>query len=224
MELISRAFLNTIINNQTGEEHTYDKEDIKRLYGLKPYKREGKTWLYYVKEVNECGISYKRELEGYYPIPKFEDKYWINKEGTIINVNNEKVCHSAKGVDGYEHVTLRYYGKKYRKRVHSLMGKVFLGNPQVVNHKDGNKSSNNLSNLERATHSSNIKHAYDNDFYSSRGGKGTTVIVTSRETGISVELNSMREAERKTGVDRHKIRAIILGKVNNYTKWNFKYK
>lgn len=224
MELISRKFVNNLINDQFGINKELNKDNIEKMYGLKPYKKEGRTILYSVKDVNSAGIIYERKLIGFYPIPSFEDKFWINKEGKIINVYDEKIVNSYIGTDLYEHIILVYYGKKYRKRVHSLMGVVFLGNPQVVNHKDGNKSKNKLYNLEKSTHSKNIKHAYDNNYYTTRGGTGTAVVVKSKETGEEVEFPSLRQAENHTGVDRHRIKRIIEGKNINKTNWEFKFK
>ena len=104
------------------------------------------------------------------------------------------------------------------------MGKVFLGNPPVVNHIDGNKSRNVLSNLEKSTNSHNVKHAYDNNYYSTRGGKGTPVIVISKESKIEYEFPSLRKAENFTGITRHRIVRIIEKTNVNNTNWDFKFK
>ena len=153
-------------------------------------------------------------------IPNFE-MYGINKLGEIYNLKTHKRISTYIGIDNYEHCVLFRNGKRYRKRVHRLMGKTFLGNPQVVNHIDGNKSNNKLSNLERSTHSQNIKHAYDNNMY--KNNKSVSVIITNKATNEVVIVKSMREAERMTGVDRHRIKTFILKTKNNYTNWDFKY-
>lgn len=153
-------------------------------------------------------------------IPNFEN-YLINELGEIYNAKTYKKLKTHIGVDNYEHCTLYRNGRKYRKRVHRLMGKTFLGNPEVVNHIDGNKGNNKLSNLERSTHSENIKHAYDNNMYKSTNS--VKVIITDKTTGDKKVVKSMREAERFTGIDRHRIKTFILDTVKNYSNWNFEY-
>lgn len=223
MRLLARALVSNLIEDQFNITTATSKEKIYAKFKVKPYKREGKTWLYNVKDLNSVSITFVDNLEGYYPIPKFKDKYWINTDADILNITTMRNVKTSIGVDGYEHVILPYYGKKYRKRVHSLMGKVFLGNPPVVNHMDGVKHNNKLYNLERSTHKDNIKHAYDNDMYTVRGGIGQPVIVTDKATGTSTLYPSLRQAELNTGVDRHRIKRIILGENVNNTNWDFKY-
>lgn len=200
------------------------KDDIYNEYQIKPYKREGKAWLYKLEDIYNIGLEFDSSLNGFYPIPNFEEKFWINKEGKILNINAMYFVKTYIGADLYEHVILKYYGKNYRKRVHSIMGIVFLGKPKVVNHKDGVKSHNYLSNLERSTHSQSIKHAYENNHYTTRGSKGTSVIVINKKTGIDYIFSSLRKAESFTGVDRHRIKNIIIGKNINNTNWDFKFK
>lgn len=153
-------------------------------------------------------------------IPNFEN-YAINELGEIYNIKKNKKISTYIGIDNYEHCVLYKKGKRYRKKVHRLMGKTFLGNPQVVNHKDGNKSNNKLSNLERSTHSSNIKYAYDNNLYKNK--KSVKVKIINKHTKEIYYANSMREAERISGIDRHRIKTFILKTRNNYSNWDFEY-
>lgn len=153
-------------------------------------------------------------------IPNFEN-YKINELGEIYNIKTNKKLSTYIGIDNYEHCVLYKKGKRYRKRVHSLMGKAFLGNPQVVCHIDNNKSNNRLSNLKGATHKENIQDAYNDHLYKSTNS--VAVIITDTTTDQVYKTKSMREAERITGVDRHRIKTFLTGSRNNYTKWDFKY-
>ncbi len=151
-------------------------------------------------------------------IPNF-DIYSINENAEIYNNKTNKKISTYVGIDNYEHCILFIRGKKYRHRVHRLMGKAFLGNPKIINHKDGNKSNNKLDNLERSTHSQNIKHAYDNGFYENTNC--VKLIITNIETNEIIYAKSMREAERITNIDRHRIKTFIQNTRNNYTKYKF---
>lgn len=72
--------------------------------------------------------------------------------GCVVNAGYLQVCLK----DGN--------GKKTKHYVHRLVGKTFLPNPEgkpQINHKNGNKLDNSLSNLEWATAAENSNHAKD---------------------------------------------------------------
>lgn len=61
---------------------------------------------------------------------------------------------------GYRYVVI----SKKRVYVHRIVATAFIENPESkpqVNHKDGNRSNNNVNNLEWVTARENIRHAKD---------------------------------------------------------------
>lgn len=78
---------------------------------------------------------------------------------------NGHIVKQAVNSSNYKKVTLRKDGVSYNKYVHRLLAENFIPNPNNlpdVNHKDGNKWNNNLSNLEWVTEQENTKHAHAN--------------------------------------------------------------
>ena len=64
---------------------------------------------------------------------------------------------------GYMHVCLSKENRPSTKSVHRLVAEAFIANPMdkpVVNHLDGDKTNNAVSNLEWATYSENELHSY----------------------------------------------------------------
>ena len=68
----------------------------------------------------------------------------------------------SRSSSGYLHVQLYIDGKSFTKLIHQLVAEAFIENPDNkpdVNHIDGNKLNNNVSNLEWVTKSENIRHS-----------------------------------------------------------------
>jgi len=77
---------------------------------------------------------------------------------------NEKLIQGSVDRTGYLRFNLCKEGATKSVAAHRLVALAFIPNPEnkrTVNHKNGNKTDNNVENLEWMTHSENHKHAYD---------------------------------------------------------------
>ena len=77
-------------------------------------------------------------------------------------------------LNGYKVFRLSKNGVKKGFYAHRLVAENFLDNPnnyKVVNHIDGNKLNNDVSNLEWCSQSKNMKHAYDTNLIAARKKK-----------------------------------------------------
>ena len=93
-------------------------------------------------------------------ISGYED-YSVTEAGVVINTRTNKVLKTDLNSAGYQRVTLCVDTKVKRITVHRLVALTYLGDSElVVNHKDGNKLNNHVSNLEWVSASENRKHAF----------------------------------------------------------------
>ena len=94
-------------------------------------------------------------------IPQYPN-YRVSTDGDIENVLSGKRLKPARH-GGYHGVVLCDETGHHYNSVHRIVASTFIPNPEgksEVNHKDGNKRNNRLDNLEWATRSENMKHAY----------------------------------------------------------------
>lgn len=90
----------------------------------------------------------------------FEDCYQVSDTGLIRNVRGKYLAFSET-FDGYLEVGLARNGKTKTLKVHRVVAEAFLDTWDAdleVNHKDGNKKNNCVSNLEMVTHQDNMTH------------------------------------------------------------------
>ena len=102
------------------------------------------------------------------PIPFYDGLYVVSNTGKVksLNWNHTGKPKELKSYDngGYRRVCISKNGTVKRFLVHRLVAELFLDNPNnypVVNHKDGNKTNNNVSNLEWISIKDNVNHAIE---------------------------------------------------------------
>ena len=99
-----------------------------------------------------------KDVEGY------EGLYKVSNEGRFYSsFGSGRILKPCVGGSGYLTLALWKNKEPFTKTAHRLVALAFI--PKIegkndINHKDGNKLNNNVLNLEWATRSENMIHAY----------------------------------------------------------------
>lgn len=143
--------------------------------------------------------------------------YEVSDEGRIRNVKTGRVLKKTRTSKGYEQVSLRKDKQQHVLRVHRLIADTFYGEHDDldVNHIDGDKLNNKLSNLEFCTRKENINHAFRTGLKQPSRMKKVRVI----ETGVV--YNSIRECARQIGVDQSMICQCLTGRQKTTHGYSF---
>lgn len=88
--------------------------------------------------------------------------YTVYSDGRVYSRNSNKYLKPLKDSKGYYYIDLRYQGAKLKcPKVHQLVMFAFSDQEEKehINHIDGDKANNDISNLEYVTNRENREHA-----------------------------------------------------------------
>jgi len=184
-------------------------------------------------------------MEIWKPVPNYQGHYEISSHGRVRSINktvssgirhNTQVVRKGKVLkpnvkrNGYLTVDLSKDNTVKTMTIHRIEAVTFLENPEdkpQVNHRDGNKSNNMISNLEWFTCSENQKHRYE-----VLGHVGRRKQVLCVETGekhssskyAALWLNQIKfQHSKQTTAMARKIRQCCVGEKTKAYEYHWKY-
>lgn len=164
-----------------------------------------------------------KDLEDLYEVDEFGNVYALPREKrtpTTTFISKERKLKPYNNGYGYMLVDMRKDGKRYMRVVHRLVAEAFIPNPNnlpQVNHIDGNKNNNCVTNLEWCTCSENQQHGFDTGLkpQSSKHPFSKLTEEDIRYIRKYYKPNTrgfgMRTLAKKFGVSDSTIRQIIVG-------------
>ena len=161
----------------------------------------------------------------------YEESYQISDKGRIFTKRRldgnrliyGRELHPIVTQDGYLKVGLTKKGETKKFYLHRLVAQHFICNPNnlpQVNHKDGNKFNNDVSNLEWCTKEQNQEHAVRNTLMQ-HGEARPSAKLSEKDVLEIYQLKgvlSAREIGERYGVSKNTINVILRGE-----KWKYLY-
>ena len=176
-------------------------------------------------------------MEVWKDIKGLEGKYQISSLGRVksllryaksrngsFRIHKERILKGGMNIWGYKIFQLcRGEGKRtyILNSAHRLVAEAFipnLENKRTVNHKDGNKLNNCVSNLEWCTYSENLQHAYDHGLKKvPKGNKHwNTKIILDTQSGVF--YIGVKQAADAFCLNKYSLTKMLNGNSRNKTQ------
>lgn len=195
----------TIVHHKDGNPHNNQASNLEWINSKINNATENK------KPSKEKPVSKIADLTKNWIKLPFNENYAINTNGEVANLKTGLLVRGSER-NGYLRITIR--NKQYS--IHRLVWETFnepIPEGYYIDHIDGNKSNNALSNLRLVTQSDNMKNAMKN------GHKGQISVLQYDKKGNFIqEFESIQKAADAMGVTHAAIRSAIdrNGTCKNY--------
>lgn len=157
----------------------------------------------------------------------YEGKYAVSNLGNVMSLNylntkKSKLLTPIKHHGGYLIVHL---GENKIKMIHTLVAEAFIPNPEgkrFVNHIDGNKHNNSVSNLEWVTSKENMNHAirtglrnphFNNAAFGSDNANSVHVLQYTKDGKLVKKWDCISDAARHFNCNPSTISNCMSGKL-----------
>ena len=149
------------------------------------------------------------------------ENYLISTLGNVKTVNGKpkKIVYDNKG---YGRVELWKNNKGRKFRIHRLVAEAFIPNPlgkEQVNHIDGNKKNNCVSNLEWVTPKENIRHAIENNLSSIKYGSKNLSSKLNEDDVLYIRENAGINKSVRELSEIYNVSTTTIYNIINYKKW-----
>ena len=151
-------------------------------------------------------------------IKGFND-YSITKDGQVFSHKTNKFKKPFVFPTGYIGITLSKNAVSKNYYLHRIVADNYISNPNnkpQVNHIDGNKANNSISNLEWVTPKENMKHSLDNGLrqkYYPQSNPYKLIL----DTFTGVFYDNVKEASKYSNYEYRYLRGMLNGNHKNKT-------
>lgn len=168
-------------------------------------------------------------------VEEFKGLYEVSNLGNVKSldrVDSRGIAHKGrlltptKGSGGYYSVNLSKNQKRKTIRIHTLVAKAFIVNDDPdkkthVNHKDGDKSHNEATNLEWATPKYNNQHAFKTGLNSQSGEDNCGVKISEEDAKFirRCYIPYDKKYGRKALADRFGISVVQVARIVKKERW-----
>lgn len=155
---------------------------------------------------------------GHYQVSSFGNVRSVDRTASGVTRKGRKIKLTPQK-NGYLQCTFSKHNKQEQVKIHRLVAKAFLEQPnETVNHKNFDREDNRVENLEWCTQSQNIQHAHNNGrMYNNNGEKSGMSKFTNVEAR---EIRNSNQKSRKLA-EKYKVTKETINNIKSLRTYKY---